>query len=454
MRVSTSHVYNTGVQNMSGQQTALNESQNQLSSGRRVLRPSDDPSSAARVLDLERTVSSIERFNRNGDMARNRLSMSEGAIDQASHHLQRIRELTVQAANDSQDRQTRAYIATEIRERYDQLMQVANSTDGNGEYLFAGAKTRTRPFNMQPDGRVEYHGDQNTRKVRVGPGRSMAVDHSGFSTFMKVPNGNGHFQAYENVENRGSGVVTVVDQGVRRLDPQYDYRLRFIEDDDGDLRYAIERRQDSTDSWESVHPASGAALADDGDGSEEGAARARGMEEPRERGEGAARSLEAEPEARGGIEDYPRYRPGSAIEIEEGVRVQVDGEPEHGDTFTVSTSRPQSIFDTVHQLVHALEEQGQGAGFRNSVNRALGDIDLALENMFHTRAEVGARLSTLDTERASNHAALVDLHGTISSEEDLDYAEATGRFHKQLTGLEAAQATFGRVQNLSLFNYL
>lgn len=421
MRVSTSHMHNTGVQNMTNQQVEINESHKQLSSGRRVLRPSDDPSSAARILDLERSVASIERFNRNNEMARNRLSMSESTLEQVGNSLQRIRELTVQAANGTQDTQTRSYIASEISERYDQLLQLANSKDGNGEYLFAGSKTKTRPFSMEPGGMVEYHGDQNSRSVRVGPGRQIGIDHSGFEAFMKVPNGNGNFQAYESDENNGTGVVSVVDQAVQRIDPQYDeYRIEFFADGNGDMRYMIERRHDGADpyGWEHVQPPAGS--------------------------EGQAPP----------VEEMPKYSPGSTIEVEDGVRVQVQGKPEQGDTFTVSTSRPQSIFETVHELIGALEKEGEGAHFRNSINRALGDIDLALENIFHTRAEVGARLSTLDSEKASNEAALVDIKETISSEEDLDYAEATGRFNKQLTGLEAAQATFGRVQDLSLFNYL
>ena len=421
MRVSTSHMHNTGVQNMTRQQSEINESHNQLSSGRRVLRPSDDPSSAARILDLERTVSSVERFNRNNEMARNRLSMSENVMEQVGNNLQRLRELTVQAANGSQDPQTRGYIASEIRERYEQLVELSNSRDGSGEYLFAGSKTKTLPFSKEPGGQVEYHGDQNSRQVRIGPGRQIGIDNSGFEAFMKIPNGNGQFQAYESRQNNGTGVVSVVDQAVHRIDPQYgEYRLNFVADNNGDMRYMIERRHDENESqgWEHVFPPAGP---------------------------------DGQPPA---VEDLPEYAPGSTIEVEEGVRVQVQGEPEQGDTFTVSTSRPQSMFETVHELIGALEEDGKGPHFRNAINRALGDVDLALENVINIRSQIGARLSVLDSEKASNEAALVDLQETISSEEDLDYAEATGRFNKQLSGLEAAQATFGRVQNLSLFNYI
>ncbi|MCG5538697.1 flagellar hook-associated protein FlgL [Halorhodospira sp. 9622] len=422
MRVSTSHMQNTAVQNMTGQQSEINDTQTQLSSGRRVLRPSDDPTSAARTLDLKRATESVERFNRNGDLARTRLSMSESALEQAGNELQRIRELTVQAANGSQDADTRSYIAAEIEERYKQLVELGNSRDGNGEYLFSGSRTRTQPFNMGTDGHVTYHGDQNSRQVRIGPGRQIGVDHSGFDAFMKVPDGNGQYQAYQGEGNRGTGVVSVVDGKVRGLGAEQ-YRIRFAEDDDGNTRYAIQRTDNPEDenAWEWVGGENGGPPA---------------------------------------VEDAPLYEPGATIEVDDGVRVKIEGNPdpgqggfEDGDRFTVTGSRSQSIFATVNELIGALKE-GEGPDFRNAADRALGDLDLAMENTFRVRAEIGARLSTLDSEKASNEAAIIDLKQATSDERDLDYAEATGRFNQELTGLEAAQSTFGRVQNLSLFDYI
>ncbi len=430
MRVSTNHMQNTGVQNMTGQARGITDTQTQLASGRRVLRPSDDPPRAARSLDLERAVQSVERFNRNVDLARTRLNLSEAAMDQAGNQLQRIRELAVQAANDSQDRRTRSYIASEVRERFRQLVQLANSQDGNGEYLFAGAKTRTRPFSMGPDETVTYLGDQNQRQVRIGPGRQIAVDNSGFDAFMKVYHGNASYDARQHPDNSGTGVVTVVDRGVQRFDPHIDeYRVRFAEDDQGRLRYAVEKTSDITDpgGWEWVVPTGG------------------------ENGEAPS------------ITDAPTYEPGATVELDDGIRVVLDGDPDPGadfstadpgDTFHVRGSRPQSIFDTIKQFLDALEEDGEGPGFRNGVNRTIGDIDLGLENTFRVRAELGARMSTLDTEEAGNRAALVDLRSALSREQDLDYAEATGRFNQELTGLKAAQMSFSRVQDLSLFNYI
>lgn len=420
MRLSTSQLALQGVNNILSQQASLSKTQAQLASGRQILTPSDDPAGASRILELEKAINTVERYNRNADQAETRLALSENILNEFGNTLQRVRELSVQAANGSQDRETRAYIASELRQAQDQLVQLANTDDGNGEFLFAGSETRTQPFTKTAGGKVIYNGDQGQREVRIGPSRTLPVDSSGFDAFMKIPNGNGQYQARESADNQGSGFVTVVDREVRRLDPAVDeYRLVFDEDEDGRMRYGVQSTPDADDpdAWEWVRPPRGA--------------------------DGQAPS----------IEDAPVYERGAAIEVDDGVRVVVDGEPEPGDTFTVSQSRPQSIFETVNDLIGALET-GEGPEFRNAINRALGDIDLAMENTHQMRADLGARLSTLDSERASNEAALIDLEQAKSNEEDLDYAEATGRFNQELTGLEAAQSTFSRVQDLSLFNYI
>ncbi|MFP4647720.1 MAG: flagellar hook-associated protein FlgL [Halorhodospira sp.] len=422
MRVSTSHMQNTAVQNMSGQQNEINDTQTQLASGQRVLRPSDDPTSSARTLDLERATQSVERFNRNGELAKTRLSMSESTLEQVGNALQRIRELTLQAANGSQDADTRSYIASEVQERYEQLVELGNSRDGNGEYLFSGSRTRTQPFSLEADGHVSYHGDQSSREVRIAPGRQVGVDHSGFEAFMKIPEGNGQYQAYADPENRGSGIVSLVDGGARAPAAEA-YRIRFAEDREGDLRYAVQRSDDPADasSWSWVDGVDGGPPP---------------------------------------VEEAPRLEEGGVVKVDEGVRVQINGTPEpggggfeDGDSFRVTESQPRSVFATVNDLLGALE-QGEGSEFQNTVDRVLGDLDGAMENIFQVRSEIGARLSAIDSEQASNEAAILDLEKAVSNEKDLDYAEATGRFNQQLTGLQAAQSTFGRVQDLSLFNYL
>ncbi len=146
MRMSSTQYQNESVTSMLQQQSKLSHTQQQLSTGRRVLTPADDPAAAARALDLTKAGSSFDQFIKNAEQATLRLSIAETVMGQVGNVIQRIRELTVQANNASNDSENRRQIAAEIEQRFDQLFELANSADGNGEYLFSGFSTRTEPF--------------------------------------------------------------------------------------------------------------------------------------------------------------------------------------------------------------------------------------------------------------------------------------------------------------------
>ncbi|RLK48673.1 flagellar hook-associated protein 3 FlgL [Alkalispirillum mobile] len=409
MRLSTSQLALQGVNNILSQQSSLSKTQAQLASGKEILNPSDDPAGASRILELDKAINTVERYNRNADQAETRLGLSENVLSEFGNTLQRVRELSVQAANGSQDRETRAYIASELREAQDQLVQLANTDDGNGEYLFAGSETRTQPFTKTAGGKVEYNGDQGQREVRIGPSRTIAVDNSGFDAFMKIPNGNGQYQVSEDSENAGSGIITVGDTPAR-LNPDERFVVEFSEDG-GELTYTVYA----------------------GDPSEEN----------------PVDGLEQEP-----------YEPGMTISIPTGndnaqeLQVKMDGNPADRDSFNVEAAQPQSIFKSVDDLIKTLENDGDGPAMNNAINRFLADIDQGMENVVRVRSELGARMNALDSSRDANEGALLDLKSAKSKLEDLDYAEASGRFNQELVGLQAAQQTYTRLQGLSLFDFI
>ena len=138
MRISTSGAFQRGVSLMQQIQAALDRTQRQISSGRRLLSPSDDPIASSRTIELRETLSRIQQFERNGNIARNRLGFEESALSSVNDVLQRIRELALQANNATQSDETRRLIAAEVREQLDQLVQLANQQDGNGRFLFSG----------------------------------------------------------------------------------------------------------------------------------------------------------------------------------------------------------------------------------------------------------------------------------------------------------------------------
>ncbi|NOZ53407.1 MAG: flagellar hook-associated protein 3 [Gammaproteobacteria bacterium] len=186
MRVSTLQMQQQGINAMLDRNAALAETQLQLATGRRIIRPSDDPVGATKVLPLRELVERISQFSKNSDAAESRLSLGEGALTSVTNVLTRVMELTVQANSDSVGPQDRINIALELRENLAEMMALANATDSNGEYLFAGDNVDTLPFTESPAGTFNYTGDNGQRNVQIGEDRQIAVGDPGDDVFINI----------------------------------------------------------------------------------------------------------------------------------------------------------------------------------------------------------------------------------------------------------------------------
>jgi flagellar hook-associated protein 3 FlgL len=193
MRVATHTIYDLGVFNMNSRQGDLFKLQNQLSTGRKVLTPADDPVAAARALDLTQATSQNSQYITNIKSANGTLSLSESNMQQIVQTIQDIQSLAVQSGDAALSATEKKMIATNISAKYQELIGLANTTDGNGQYLYSGYKGTTKPFNELGFGNVRYDGDQGQRNVQVSPSRQIPISDSGADIFVKIKDGNGTF---------------------------------------------------------------------------------------------------------------------------------------------------------------------------------------------------------------------------------------------------------------------
>ena len=396
MRISTRAAFINGVGLMQQLQSALDQTQRQIASGRRILTPSQDPIAAARSLEIRESLSRLEQFDRNGTIAANRLSLEESALNSVNNVMQRVRELALQANNATQSDQTRGLIAVEIRQRLDELVQLANTRDGNGRYLFSGNLEDTETVTRS--GAVfTYNGDQGQRRIQIGEGREVADGDPGSDVFFGVREGNGVFAVAPGAANSGTGVVgtsSVVDP------TQYDqdqYTVRFI----------------APGNYEVLD--SSAALVASG-----------------------------------------AFQPGDTIAFR-GIEFDINGQPAAADEFVVAPSQLTNVFTIVEQLASAIEtsvyDDTTRAEMTNGINRGIVGVDQALGSVLDIRTQVGSRLAAIESQVDTNGGYALTFRETLANIEDLDYAEALSRLSIQATTLEAAQQSFIRTQQLSLFNY-
>ncbi|MDP9910682.1 flagellar hook-associated protein 3 FlgL [Variovorax boronicumulans] len=403
MRISTQSFYEQSLQSMGLQQQKLFKVQQQLATNSKFLTAGDDPVGAARALGVSQTLAEGAQFTTSRQRAALALSTEENALDSVTSILQNVKTLVVQAGGGGLSNADRASLATAIQSSLEQLVGVANSDNGSGQYLFAGFKSGSPPFVMAAGGGVQYVGDQGERLMQIDVARQMSTSDDGRSIFQSVQGGAGYVTSGSSA-NTGSGVfgaVSITDATA----PNYgkDFTIRFTGTD-----YTV-----MTKDTPPVVAASGPFTA------------------------------------------------GTPISFG-GVQIAISGTPATGDSFDVSTAQNAGtdIFAALGELVSALRAPLNGGGaaaqaqLRNALSTANVKVTNAHDNVLTVLSSVGSRqveLQALDSAGAMNK---LQEESYLSSIEDLDPYTAISEFYQRQSSLQATQMTFAKLNSISLFNYL
>jgi flagellar hook-associated protein 3 FlgL len=401
MRLSTAGMHRTSINAILEQQTRMAKTQEQVTTGKRFQSASEDPIAATRAAVLDRSMAENEQFARNSNMIEARLNFEEQSLADVTDLLQYVRERALQGANSSLGAEERRMIANDVRQQLDALLQIANRDDGNGEYLFAGTSTGAAPF-ARSSTAVSYLGDMTNRVVRISNSQSIADGHSGADVFMNITERNGTFRTDVTATNTGSASIDigrVVDSTAWVAD---NYTLQFTTPTDWQV-------VDDTLPTPTVI-ASGSGFAS-----------------------------------------------GQSIQFL-GANVTITGAPAAGDSFTIRPAQDTDMFAMLDELARTLEGApaiaGSNAAFQAQIGASIANLDQALERSVSVRAEVGARLNAIDSAADSRESEAVDLQALLADLRDVDYAQAISQLNQQYAGLQAAQAAYTRIAQLSLFDYL
>lgn len=184
MRISTQTLFETGAARMGELQSGLARTQQQISSGRRILTPSDDPVGAARALEVTQSQSLNTQYGVSRQHATSALSGLEGSLSSVTSLFQDVKTTIIAAGNGALSNADRGYQAAELRGRFDELLGLANSRDAVGNYQFSGFQSDTPAFSKDPITQaVTFDGDQGQRLIRVDASRQIAVNNPGQSVF-------------------------------------------------------------------------------------------------------------------------------------------------------------------------------------------------------------------------------------------------------------------------------
>ncbi|MEO8991476.1 MAG: flagellar hook-associated protein FlgL [Nitrosospira sp.] len=197
MRVSSNTSYELGIAAINRQQTAQVKALQQISSGQRALTPSDDPAAYVRALEVSQADSANMQYAINRQNAAASFGVLEGTLGDMTNLLQNAQGLAIYAVNGTLADSERNAIATELRGNLDELQDLANRTDGNGQYLFSGFQGATKPFIDTGSG-IQYKGDEGIRNIQASSSRQLAMNESGRDVFERIRADGGGYQSMFN----------------------------------------------------------------------------------------------------------------------------------------------------------------------------------------------------------------------------------------------------------------
>jgi flagellar hook-associated protein 3 FlgL len=377
-------------------QSSINSTQAHMSSSLSFNTASENPTAAGSVNNYKQALAQSQQYGTNAGSAKTNLSTEDNALAQVQTQLQALRTLALQANSGTLTKTNLSAIATQAVQIQNSLLALANTQNGNGEYIFGGFAAQTQPFTLSATG-ATYNGDQGQRQVQIAAGQTVADGDNGETVFNQIKTGNGTFTVAAAGANTGSGIV-----GATSVSNPAAY--------DGGT-YAITFTAPGT-----YQVTEGATVVSTGS-----------------------------------------YTDGSTIAFN-GVQVTLSGQPATGDSFSLAPSANQSVFTTVQNLVSALQtgvtSPASSTALNNSINAAINNIDQALSQSSNVRATVGGRLNSITTQQSVATSQQTQLQQNITNLQGLDFAAAITTLDQQNVTLSAALQAFTMTQGLSLFKFL
>jgi flagellar hook-associated protein 3 FlgL len=407
MRVSTAQFYLQSSQQMSQKSSDVNEQMAHLTSGKRVLTAKDDAVSYGTLAGYKNDLANIEQYKRNITQAESHNNLQEIVLSGVEDILSNIKDQMLQANNGAMSDEDIQAIAKQTRHSFDQMLELANSKDENGGYIFSGYKTDQQPFSQKSDGSVSYSGDSGVKELPIAKNITIPTNQTGDATFLKVGNPIGDFTANYTANTSGVALASanVTDRGTYNTSAMpHDYMFTIdaltndltVTDVNGDIAFP-------------VAPATPAP-----------------------------------------------HVAGQTITFD-GIDVTLSGNPLPGDSFVMSEQENVSIFESINNAISWMENSAVSTNpeqHQVDYDTLLDQFNSAMTNITSKRVDAGIRLQVLESQESRHLDMALNITSGQSNIEDLDFAKAISEFEQSKIALQASQQAFTKVQGLTLFNYI
>lgn len=401
MRVPTLYTTREAFAAIEARQNDQARLQDQIASGLRVRTPGEDPVAAAQAEMARSRLARLEQDQRATTLATSTLSTADAALARGIDELQSARDGLVAAGNGTYNASDRASLAMKLASIRSAILDIANSRDGAGGYVFGGQGSAGEPIT----GKLAPQYGPASGVLAIGEGGRYQATVDGLATFMNVPQGNGVFTTASKGGNLGTGWIDPGSVGDPASLTGRSYEIR-IEGSPGAQTYTVDYIDEVTGNpiGVAVTPTS--------------------------------------------------FTPDAVITLE-GQQFRIGGAPADQDKFIVAPAGSRSVFETLDEAVALLKDPDVSANaYAEQLQRVQTTVDRALDAMIMMRTRVGEQLRGVDSAAAVNDDQSVAVDQRRSDLQDLDVADAVSQLANSSTRMEAAIKSYSMVAKTSLFQLL
>ncbi|PCS21973.1 flagellar hook-associated protein FlgL [Candidatus Enterovibrio escicola] len=394
-RIASFHNYQSVSNDLMRQKIELQDIQEQLATGKRVLTSGDDPVASIYIQNFHQQDKQLDQYIDSITLARNRQTRVEIAIDYSEQLIDSSKRKTMEMINGSLSENDRSAHRQDLKGLYNNLVNLANEKDESGNFLFSGTQSSKQPFFRDGSGNVLYAGDSYHRTAQIAPDVEVQTSIPGSSVYMEIKNPFGDYQPEYELKN-GSLLLLVSARNANKADNSA-YAINFGVDVNGQIKYELTQN--------------------------------------------------------GTVVNTEHYDPKIGVQWET-ISLIFKGEILDGDTMLLKRQDTFNVFDAFKRGMELSHESIFDASSTAELHQVTEQFSAAFKHLNQVRSVVGTRLNRLDLQENMHLDFKLVLNRSLGTMEDLDYSTAIIDMNEKLLALQALQKAFTKTKELNLFNYL
>lgn len=405
MRIPTLSQFRHQADMITKQFDKMRNLQQQIYSGKKIINPSDDPVLASQVRSTEDAIAQLQSYDKNGTLAHARTQYFQTSAQSAVGLMSDVQRLLLQV-QDTTNPSDKANIAKQLQGDLTNLLNIANTRDPNGEYIFGGYNTNMSPY-IQSGGTYQYQGGYDVTMIDVSPTAQALYNESGFNVFGNIPLGNGVFTVSASNSNTGTASTSAGTTATNGTYVPDTYTISFVTNSAGKLAYQV------------VGASTGQVIPPPPTVSPAGA---------------------------------PAYVPGSGssgMDITfNGITINIGGGmPNVGDSFQIQPTTKQNVFNTIQNVIDTLQNPPNNKGmFDQIMKQANASFTQVSKSFIAYQSDVGTRSVNIDNQISANKQLINYQTVVLSDLQDADMADVFSQLAQQSLALQATQEGYLKIQ--------